>query len=314
MNSDPRTKLVTVQHQLDHLTAVKAQLPPLREQLGEGLFQFDRLEARVNELDAQIRSLESVSFASIASTLTGTQRQKLETLQEEIAPLTQRYSAEIESLEALNEQVQAMEAELQDFRDIETEHAKLSDQVAERIMEEGGDTARQLAEIDADYQQIKAEHRTLGKAIDAAEQTEDHLDSMTRTLGKARTKMTTFRSPLGAVGQVAHQAFAHQQTKGPTRLVRQGVERLKRYLDELPLGDDTEINRELRQLSIALAEFATQLGGSLPAGFWCDMGVTLPIKQDVREALNHCTRLRNELQPQLEALQQQRQVVIDRTI
>lgn len=314
MNDDPRLKLVALGEQVTRMTEVKAELPRLREKLGDDVFKFDRLEARVNELDAQVRSLESFSFAGIASSLTGSKQQKLDAIEEELAPLAVKYRADIEALEALNAQVQAMEHELESFRDVEREHAQACDAVAEVLREEGGELAEQLARIEDHYEQIKSEHRALTKAMETAEQTEDHLDSMTRSLGKARTKMTTYRSPLGAIGQVAHEAFSHGTTKGPIRLVRQGVERLQRYIDALPLDEDIEINRELRQLSISLAETAVKLSESLPAGYFCDMGVTLPIKQDVRAVLNHCTCLRSELQPQLEALEQQRRAIIESAV
>lgn len=313
MNDDPRANLAAVKEQLDHLTDLRAELPRLREKLGEGMFQFDRLEARVIELDSQVQSLESFSFAAIASSFTGGKQQKLDALKEELAPLTAKYRADIEPLERLNDQVRAMEHELEGFFEIEKQYRRACDVVAEEIRSQGGEAAQQLAEIEDHYRPVKAEHRTLTKAIEAAEQSEDHLDSMTHSLSSGKKKML-FRGSMGAIGIMAYGASTLRQTKGPIRLVRQGVERLKRHIDELALEDDIEINRDLRKLSISLAEIVSQLSQSMPAGYFCDMTVALPIKQDVRAALNHCTHLRNELQPQLDALKQQRRAIIESSL
>jgi chromosome segregation ATPase len=313
MNGDARTNLATIHERLDHLTGVKAELPRLREKLGDDLFQFDKLEALVNELDAQVQSLESFSFTSLASSLKGNKQERLDALKEELVPLTQKYRTSIESLEALNEQVLTMERELEGFREVEKEYDRACDIAAEEIRSQGGEHASQLAEIDDHFQQIKAEHRAVTKAIEAAEQTEDHLNSMTHSLGSARSKMM-YRSPLGAVGQLMHSTVTLQQTKGPSRLVRQGIERLKRHIDELSLEEDIEVNRELRKVSLSLAEMISQLSQNTPGGYFCDMSATLPIKQEVREALNHCSHLKKELTPQLEALEQQRRAIIESTI
>jgi len=310
MNDDTRTNLATVHERLDHLTMIKADLPRLREKLGDDLFQFDKLEARVNELDAQVQSLESFSFTNLASSLQGNKREKIDALKDELRPLTERYRANLTALEQLNEQVQSMGRELEGFRELEKEYDRACDAVAEEIRSQGGQRAESLAEIDDQFQQIKSEHRTLSKAIEAAQQTEHHLDSMTRSLVSGKKKLL-FRGSMGALGMVAYGASTLQQTKGPIRLARQAIERLKRYIDELSLEDDIEVNRELRQLSISLAEIATQLSKSRPAGYFCDMTVTLPIRQEVRAALNHCTYLRKEFQPQLQALQQQRRALIE---
>jgi|GEM_PF-3784545 len=310
MAEDSRAALAAVKKQFEYLNHVKAELPRLREKLGEDLFQFDRLEARVNELDAQVRSLESFSLASIASSLSGRKQQKLMELKEELAPLTEKYSADIEALNALNEQVQRMEKELEKFYEIEKEYERACNVLAETVREQGGDLAGDLADIDDHFQQVKTEHRLLTKAIEAAEQTERHLDSITRSLGNAKKKML-YRSPLGAVGQVVHHVYTQKQTQGPIRLVAQGVERLKGCIDNLPLEEDIPINRELRRLSLSLAEIVSGLSAKNPTGHFFDMSFALPIRQYVREAQNHCTHLRDELQPQLEALEQQRRAVIE---
>ncbi len=314
MNHDAQASLATIRNELDRVAGLRADLPRLREKLGDELFKFDKLEARVNELDEQVQSLEAFSFTSLASAIKGDKKEKLSALKEELLPLTEKYRSDLDVLEQLNDQVQSIEHEVEGFRQLEKGYQQACDAVAEEVLSTGGESAQQLAEIEDQYQQVKAEHRALTKAVEAAEQTENHLDSMTRSLGKARTKMTTYASPLGAIGQVAHQAYSHSKTKGPIRLVRQGVERLKRYIDELPLDEDIEINRDLRALSITLAETAAKLSENLPAGYFCDMGVTLPIKQDVRLALSHCERLKKELNPKLEALEQQRRTIIESAV
>ncbi len=310
VTSDLDTCLAEAQQRVEQELQVRGQLTKARELLaGEGA-SLQRLENRVAEIEESIQSLESLSLGSLWASIAGNKAQQLDRQREELAAAEQRCEACAEKVVALDCEIQALEADLQDLIGAQEAYVSLCKE-KEALLVDGDDpSAEQLRNVIAEQEGVAETQRCLKGAVRTGKHLLERLHSLTSALGRARTKMTGAGNPAGMIGKMVTNAVGR---KGAAAAISRARDGMKQFTDEvvgLDFGDDNQSAFDLPGLAASLAGYVEELTGGCAINQDCDMSALRPMVNDVQELVSQIENRLDALDAEVKAIESERRELI----
>lgn len=284
---------------------LRDELPQTREALGQAKYRLDLAEFSLAKVHDEVEMYSALTLGSFVDTILGSRDRKLKQCKEEAAELQARHDELAAAVETLQCEVVEIEQRLIELETIDRKYDNLVGKKRQALLESGDQEARKLAEVCGEYDKIKEARRAVLHALETGDSLVEHLHTMSRTLGRARSKLI-YRSSLGVLGMVAHAAYTRRGTKVPTGNVRNTLQRFARQIGEVPPSDNEELEAEIRRLAAVLEDTANDVS----TGFARNPNTTLPIFEVATAAVGMLKHRLDEIQPKYEALQQQQRDLI----
>jgi hypothetical protein len=306
------TYVAAAKERLVEWQEVKASLPPARERLSEQAHRLRRVEACVDEVEQKVRALESFTLTGLIDSLLGQKQRKLDERRAELEEFEKQLKESESAFTAVEQQVQALEAQLAQLEGAEAAFGAACEQQAQVVLASGGAAAAQLHKTSEELAAAQAVFRTAQKAMETGRQLSKHLESLERAVRNAKHNKAMSGSLRGAVGSIIKESVASMGPKSAIRYVADAAQRFVCELGELPLTDHQD-DVDLARIRAELETFHVRLTAELSGFAAWEQIETLPVQQQVREALSHLKDWSNELQPTVAALEQQRHEIIERS-
>lgn len=305
-------RIAQAKAQVERERELRAALAPRRERLTEQTYLVRRIETCLGEIDARLRSLESFGLGSLVESLFGAKQKKIDDNRAQLAEFESQFSEANTQLEELERGVAAMEAELTELEPAKAALAAAYDEKAKAMVESGSPDADKFRRIEQEFSNARALVTRVERTAESGRQLLKHLETLDRTVRNAKSNRRMAGAAMGAVGAIVKSAVASTGPKAVVRFVQDSLQRFTTELAALPLSDhpdDADLFRIRNELESYQARLAADIGG---ISGW-DQIDTLPAQQETRAALSHLKTMAAELRKTVEAIEQQRAAVLERT-
>jgi hypothetical protein len=309
MNAIDGTRLETIRERLTRWREARAALPQAREKLTEESYRLRRAEACVEEIQARIRRLESLSVSSLMHSLLGKKQHTLDQRSDELVQFEQQQQEAEAAVRAAQEYVEQLESQLADGDGAEEEYRSVVEERAQTILDADGEAAQRLAQITREWESAKTELRLVQRAAETGRQLAKHLQSLDSAVRNAKHNKALSGGLRGAVGGLINDAVASMGPKSAIRYVAESAQRFVRETAELPL---TEEHANLMQVRAELEAYRACLADLSGITTW-DQINTLSAEQNVTAANSQLKEWQNDAQLQVQALEQDRNELIEKT-
>ena len=289
---------------------LKRQLPPAQKHVGSEDFQLRRLELCLEQATRRLHSLESLTLESLMDGLFGRRERKLADHREELARVQTVHEECADVVRVAQEQVELLESQIDELAGAEGIYQAICQKKERHALDRNDHRALELEDVLAEFEVARDTRRGLAKACQIGKHLLGRLDTMANALGRARSKLGG-TGPVGRSGARAVNAISRQGSEGATGRVRDGLEEFARAIDGLEPGGDDHVDCDLRRLSTVMTEFRGELSGHWVGKIYCNMGVTLPIIEQVQAALGYLEHKLEHSEAQVERIERRRRELIE---
>ncbi|MGG1658156.1 hypothetical protein [Brevibacillus sp. NRS-1366] len=165
----------------EQLAARKAQLrqklhgehniQKLKEQHEKEAFKLERLHEQLQHEQQDVDNLMGMSFATFFYSLIGKKDEQLLKEKEELLQAKLKYEEAAETVKDLEEEIAAIEKQLNSLANAQSEYTELLLQKERLIREKRPDLVKQLREYTDQQTQLEASHKELNEAVEAGSAT-----------------------------------------------------------------------------------------------------------------------------------------------
>lgn len=240
------------------LTAINEEIMYLKEKLRE----FDKLESlrkiKSQELNKKkdqryelkkildkerndFEKLQSLSLASVFSSLLGKKEDQLDKEKEEYLLAKLKYEDAVENISKLEEEIEEIKAILEDYSDINKKHRELVVEKEELIIQEGGISGIRLKDELLNIDELKIDIKEVKEAIDAGERTLDSLERVRDRLQSAKGWGTWDMLGGGLISNIAKHS-AINDANAMTADVQHNLKSFKKELSDVNEFTDIQVN------------------------------------------------------------------------
>lgn len=307
MPENLNAQIEAARRKLTEQEELKRKLPVLRDNITKGAHRLRMLEYQLEQATDNVKTLESLTLASLMESLIGRKERKLAEQREEAAKLKQEFDECVEVVVGLDEEVETIEQQLEELGNVDETYQTLCEKNQRPIMEEGDDAADRLGGLTEEFSRARDEHRRVKAAIQTGEHLLERLHSMTRAAGRARNKSLSVLG-VGVIAAVTTNAVTRQSARGSVNRAGEGFTRFGQILSELDLSSGTPADNELARLGPAICVSCGEL--SL-RGAIHDSGAAAPFLDTVQEAIGHLREKSKEIQQRIREIDEERHTLIE---
>lgn len=271
---------------LSKLSELKSLIPQTREEADKLGYRVRGLVSCINKINEEIEALESLTPVSVIASLLGQQQSKLAKQRDELEGLHNERETSERQFQKSQDKVHILERQLGQLGDAQAQFDALCQQRQAELLEHGGETAELIKNLSEWIEYGKDQARALETAMRSGQHMLSRLDTMTRALGRGRSKFMAY-SPAGVIGFMLNSAVARHGSSPANHRVREGLSQFARDVGNVDLSSDTELDIELRRLTTVLQELRNELSGNYAGKTFCNMNVTLPVIEKVQQTLGH---------------------------
>jgi len=299
------------QERRDEYRSHRSRLPLLREELAREAYRLESLEACVDEIQAQLDKLQSGSLSGMMASLLGRKESQLAERQQQLAELQQEFDACEKSVVELAEQVQEMEADLGDADAIEAEYQAALDEKQQHIVQSGGAQAERLNGLIDQLSCAKSYEAGVQKAVQVGKHLTERLHSMTRTVGRSRTKGIASATGGALIAAAVNTVMQGGSAKPAVGRVIDGLEQFHEAINSVEWSSDEPRDERVLQLSAGMAGFATEVKTRGAKGMIWDSSSIGPMLDAVQELIGHLKDIAAETASQVKAIEAEKQRVVE---
>lgn len=304
------THLREAKQRRDESLAIRSQLPRQREELSREMYRLRSLEARLEDMQAYIDKLGSVSLAALASSLLGRKEQQLAECHEQLAALQKGVEECAAIVAGLSDQIGKSEASLNDADDIDREVEALLAHKQDLVMETGGTIGEALREVVENLECAKTYHHGLDIAVQVGNHLTDRLHSLTRSVGRARNKGISPSAGGAFLATAVTAVMRNSSAKPAVQRVIDGLERFQNAVTELELNEDDPRDARLLSLVDVVAGFAAEVKSQGASGAVADSSHIGPMHDALQEAIGHLKDISAEVSDQIKSLEAEKQSLL----
>ncbi|MEK6797997.1 MAG: hypothetical protein AABZ12_03450 [Planctomycetota bacterium] len=291
MRDDLKARLYDATQRYETWQRLRAELPGSHERCSSQMYQFNRLEAALEQAQQEVHRLESFSISGLMDSLLGRKEAKLSAERERLSTLQAECDEAGQAVGDLDTEVRRMEEQLKALQDAETGFQTVCDEAERCILDAGGPECDPLRTVVEQFQTLMERQRRLKRGMDCGKQVLDKLNTLSRTVSQAKGKMAA-KGQMGAIPGLVHDVVASAAPRSVVKQVQSGLQRFAECINEADDGGDEPDDVDLRRLGTAVVAAQAQLEGFHP--ITTEASDLARIKQDVSTAISH-------LKPKLKA-------------
>lgn len=288
------------QAQVARRDQLRQALVEAKEQRGRSEYQLRLVEAALEQLTERLQSMDGFSLGGLARTLLGRREQDRAKAQEDVASVQEHRDRAVAALQEIEQQVQNMEAELADLRDIDATLKTLCDRKQQQLLASPGGAAGELRGVIEDINGVKAGLARVEKAVQVGEHLVERLNSMHSSLLRARGRHVHGH---GALASLVVNTVMDRSAGGAVGRVRDGLQQLEKALGDLPIDRASNLDGELVRLSVGVAELKAKFASAGPSSLAMDDSVLGPTIDVLHQVLALLTEKRDKLRKQVKELE-----------
>jgi len=281
-------QLEKLQESIYRKRRLDSKLKSLRKQEGE-LAEKEQVYRRMYLLEqADVDALQGKSLGAFFARLFTSQKEKLSREEAEAAAALAKYQTALEELSAVRAQVGLLEKEYRYIRRSEEEYEQCLDAKREYLVEQKGETADQIVEMEQKIGGLQEQIRELEEAITAGRRAKNVLCDVERELDSAEG--------LGAWdmwggGGFWTDAAKYSHLDKASDMVHSLQKMLREFRTELA---DVDITEDLQIEIDSFTRFADF--------FWDGFFVDWKVLREIRDAQWNCEQLERNIQDVLDIL------------
>lgn len=295
----------------DQCQSRRNRLPPLREELKREAYRLQSLEACLDEIQLRIDKLQSASFGALMASLLGRKDAQLAEYEAQLAELQEEFTACERAVVELDVQVKEVESDLGDVDAVEAEYQALLKQKEQLLVERGGESAQALSELLDQLSRARSYEVGLEKAVQVGKHLTERLHSMTRSVGRARTKGLASAAGGVLIAATVNTVMQGGTAKPAVERVVTGLEELHSAINGLEWSSEKPRDERVLQLAAGVAGFATDVQVRGASGMVWDASSVAPMLDAVQELVGHLKDIAAETSGQVKSLEAERQRVIE---
>ena len=295
----------------DQCRSRRSRLPLLREELSGAIYRLQSLEACVDEVQAQLDKLQSGSLSGMMASLLGRKETQLAERQAQLTELQQEFDTCEALVVELDEQVKEIEANLGDADAIEAEYEAALGQKQQALVEIGGAQAERLNELIEQISCAKNYEAGFEKAVQVGKHLTERLHSMTRSVGRSRTRGIASTAGGLLVAAAVNTVMRGGTAKPAVGRVIDGLEELHDAINALEWSSDEPRDERILQIAAGIAGFATDVKSRGAKGMVWDMSSVGPMLDAVQELIGHLKDIAAEITNHVKALEAEKQQIVE---
>ena len=307
MSVDTAVEFKEALQELTRQQEARRSLPALQEKKGQLEWTLRSVEGCLEQINGEIGRLEK----SLIASLFGGKEQKLEAKRQEADAIQQQFDACVSELRAVEEELASVDGQLTDPHELEQEITRLYEEKARQILEASDEAAAQLRDLDEALNGAKIHRQEVSKAERIGKNLQERLFSMTKSVGRARTKGVNS----GAVGMIAATAInAALQTstaKPAVNRVQAGLSELADSIGKLQIPAEDKRGHVLEKLQQDFATSEAEMAACGVSGMIWDSSGTTQLVDSVQEAIALLKELSTEAQREADTWEEQWRALIE---
>jgi len=281
MSVDTAVEFKEALRELKRQREARRSLPALHEKKGQLEWKLRGLESCLEPVNGEIGRLERSFIAS----LFGGKEQKLEAKRQEADAMQQQFDECVSELRTVEEELASVDGQLTDPHELEQEITRVYDEKARQIMEAGDETAAQLGDLDQARNGAKIHRQEVNQAERIGKHLLERLFSMTKSVGRARTKGVN-SSAVGAIAARAINAALQSSTAKPVvNRVQTGLGEFVDSLRKLQIPAEDKRGQVLEKLQQDFATSEAEMSACGVRGMVWDSSGVSQLVDSVQEAI-----------------------------
>jgi len=304
-------RLSEVRQRRDDCQAHRSRLPLLREELTREAYRLQSLEAALDEVQMRVDKLQSASLAGMMASLMGRKESQLAEHEAQLAELQHEFEACEKLVVELDEQVRGIEAHMGDAEELEAAFQAALREKEQFIVEQGGPDADRLGELIEQVSCAKGYELGLQKAVQVGRHLTERLHSMTRAVGRSKTKGIAAAAGGALISATVNTVMQGRSAKPAVGRVIEGLEEFYEAINNVQWNSDEPRDERVLQLASGIAGFATDVKSRGAMGMVWDKGTVGPMLDAIQELIGHLKDVAAETAGQVKSLQTERQQIIE---
>ncbi len=279
------------------------------DELKQQTYKMHYTELAIQQLDAEIKALNSLSVTSLICTLTGTKSEKLEQAVEHLQLARQEFNEHARTIVKLQSRFEQLSQLADQAADTRNQYDQLLLEKQQELLERTDETATRLKTIVDTLDHAGHQLRILDRCLETGEDVLNRLSSLNRAVSRARKKKLNVRSTMG-LGLVYN--VAQQKAANPLVVrAREGIEELRQHIIELDLSANSPNDQEVAEKAPILEPLIIELHDHWIHTVVDDHSATHTIENEIRTVLNALDDKRDELREQAATIEKQRRQLVE---
>lgn len=184
MNIEEKLKSLKVRK--SNITKLKSELSDHKKRLNEEKKVFKELEKKMDKEYKDFKKLETLSIASLFSSIKGNKEEKLEKEKQEYLEAKLNYEKSKDTLKLLRDRINFITNEIKSENQIEEEYQQALKEKEQYIISSDGKKSKQLLEIDDQITETEIVLKETNEAIEAGYELNTNLSKIIMTLESAK--------------------------------------------------------------------------------------------------------------------------------
>jgi len=305
------TRLSEARQRRDECQSRQNRLPLLREELMREAYRLELIEADLDELATRVKKLQSASLAGLMASLMRRKESQLAQHEAELADLQKEFTAAEKRVVELDGQIKDIEASPNDVEALEAAFRAVLDEKQQCIIQEGGAHSQQLNKLNEQLSCTKGYEAGLQKAVQVGNHLTERLHSMTRSVGRARTKGIASAAGGALIAVTVNTVMKGGSAKPAVGRVVEGLEKFYEAINGVEWNKDEPRDEHVLQLAAGIAGYATDVRTRGATGLVLDTGIVGPMLDTVQELLGHLKDIAADTANQVKTLEAEKQRLVE---
>lgn len=310
MSDDLDARLEEVKQRQAERDDLQARLATVKEDLVKTGYEFALADAELADVAAELEALESLTPKAMLSGLLGRRQGQLNEKRDRAAELEQRVNELAERVVGLDQKLQEVESKLEPYADVDATYKSLLARKRSELALAGGGADSELEAAAGALAAARNELHKLNKTIQSGKHVLERLESMGRSLNRARSKSLASTS-IGALPATAINAVMAAGAKGSVNRVKEGFVRFHEQLNELDLSTDDAFHDEIRRLVIEVGTLCAEVGDQSTLGMMWSTETVHKYEDEVDMLVGHLKDKAKDVTKQVTALESEQQTAIE---
>lgn len=284
--------------QLDEKRSCFARVPQTREVLGQKRFKLAQIEALVCELEQRLKKLEGFSLGGLLGLGAADKQKRIEASKTELEELLPKFEALAAEVQELEHELYTVQTSAEGVQDLERAFGRALRARRDELLDSPEEDTAELCHVAEHLDEVREQKRTLDRAIEEGRTAMERLRSLTKAQGRTGARRIP-GTGIGAVGTVLINKGLEQFSASSVTSAREGLRRLSKALDIIPIDTNLELDGEIVRIKALLEEQAASLSTSSGLN---DPTLVMPLIELIHEVITHVETKRVTLRAELEAL------------
>ncbi|MEE8169767.1 MAG: hypothetical protein V3T70_04400 [Phycisphaerae bacterium] len=305
--NDPDVRIAALRDKLDARKQLQERLNTARQDAMQAEYRGQALELCLEQMQAEIQSLESLSLNSIVCSIMGSRTRRREALRAEADDMDAQIQNCEQSLASLRDEIAGVEKEVGQLDACEAEYNRLCSDKQQQLEQTDSAGADQLRNLDEELQAARQALPEIESAMSSADEALRDLDSELGAVGgMGHCNIAEGARPLKALMNASRRRSADDCAAR----IRSSVGRFERKLTDVISKFGADEDGALVPISAAVQRIASDLSGAWMHRDTVGESSAAHVAEQLRSASMLLEKKGNEVKADIAKLEERRQRLI----